>query len=39
MTEFIDEDDERFVKWIPIAVPLFAVVLLTCVFLIEATVL
>jgi hypothetical protein len=31
--------DDRFVKWIPVMVPFFAVVLIACVFLIEATVL
>jgi hypothetical protein len=31
--------EETFIRWIPLAVPLLAVLLLLCVFLIEADVL
>lgn len=39
MPEWPDRDGERYVKWIPIVVPLFAVLIVVLVYIIDTAVL
>ena len=38
MPELPERDDERFVKWIPVVVPLFAVLIVFLVYVIDTAV-
>jgi len=39
MSEWLDRDGERYVKWIPVVVPLFAVMIVALVYVIGTAVL